>query len=188
MWPWEHLAVGYIAYSLGCRLVSSEYRPGAAEMGTVVLGTQFPDLIDKPLGWGTTLLPTGTSLAHSLLFAVPLTVCVILLTRFTGRQTLGYAFGVGYLLHPPADVVYSVLIGRPIGDGSFLLWPLLPAPAQTSGPVLARAEELVARLFDVIASPAGLGYLTFEILVLTAAFLLWVRDGSPGFGWLLARL
>jgi hypothetical protein len=185
MWPWEHLAVGYVAYSLACRLVPGEHRPGMAATAALAFGTQLPDLVDKPLGWGTTLLPNGTSLAHSLLFAVPLVVVVALLARRRGRPAVGVAFGVGYLLHLPSDVLYSVLLGRPAWDASFLLWPLLSAPAQPPGSVFDRAGELVAALLEVLASPAGVTYLLFDGLLLGSALLLWLRDGCPGLDLLI---
>lgn len=73
-----------------------------------------------------------------------------------------------------------MLLGRPVDDAGFLLWPLLPAPAGSAGSVLGRVDELVARLLEVLASPAGIGYLAIEALLLGTALALWVRDGYPG--------
>ena len=49
MWPWEHLAIGYLAYSLLGRLAWRR-PPTVGTAITVAFGTQFPDLVDKPLG------------------------------------------------------------------------------------------------------------------------------------------
>ena len=49
MWPWEHLAISYLAYSLLGRLAWRRPRP-LREPPSVTFGTQFPDLVDKPLG------------------------------------------------------------------------------------------------------------------------------------------
>jgi len=65
MWPWGHAAVGYLAYSLGYR--ASDRRLTGAAVIALGVGTQFPDLIDKPLGWTFGVLPGGRTLAHSLL-------------------------------------------------------------------------------------------------------------------------
>ena len=49
MWPWEHLTIGYLAYSLLSRLAWRR-PPTVGTAITVAFGTQFPDLVDKPLG------------------------------------------------------------------------------------------------------------------------------------------
>ncbi|PSQ17916.1 hypothetical protein BRC99_00275 [Halobacteriales archaeon QS_7_69_60] len=68
MLPWGHLAVGYLAYSLAVRGRTGGPPAGLATAALAV-GTQFPDLIDKPLVAWVSLLPSGRSLGHSLLFA-----------------------------------------------------------------------------------------------------------------------
>ena len=73
MWPWEHLAVGYIAFSVMQRVGGRQGVPALAVVA-LALGTQLPDLIDKLLGWGIGILPGGRSLGHSLLFALPVVV------------------------------------------------------------------------------------------------------------------
>ena len=49
MWTWEHLAIGYLAYSLLSQLAWRR-PPTVGAAITVAFGTQFPDLVDKPLG------------------------------------------------------------------------------------------------------------------------------------------
>lgn len=178
MWPWEHLAIGYVAYSLWVRS-RGESRPGSAAVIALAIGTQFPDLIDKPLGWGTTILPSGTSLAHSLLFAVPVSVLAIAVAGRRGSRELGVAFAIGYLLHLPGDLAYYVLLGSdpPL---EFLLWPLIPAPSSAPGSIVGRTAELVARFVEILATPAGRRYLVLELLLLATAAGLWWTDGRPG--------
>ena len=43
MYPWGHLAVGYLCYSLGVRLCDQRPPAGVA-MVPLTIGTQFPDL------------------------------------------------------------------------------------------------------------------------------------------------
>lgn len=178
MWPWEHLAVGYLAYSLWCRAVG---RRGPQSDETLLLGfaTQFPDLVDKPLGWSTTVLPDGTSLAHSLLVAVPLATLVLLVTRRYGRPGLGIAFALGYLLHLPADVVYPVLFGGQLNP-EILLWPLIPSPPEPTVSLFGRTAELVALLLERLSTPAGFRYVVLEVLLLVTALVAWISDGVPG--------
>jgi len=171
MWPWEHFAVGYVVYSLAKRAVDAP-PPSRFEVAVLAVGTQFPDLVDKPLGWGTTLLPGGVSLAHSYLVAVPLVVLGIVLAAGLERPQLGYAFGVGYLLHTPADVLATYLLDGDLILGAFV-WPLVPTPAIEPQSLLGRARELFASFLEVLGTPAGLVYLGLEFVLLGALLLSW---------------
>ena len=77
MWPWEHVAFGYVLYSLGSHAIRRE-PPAEWTVFALGLGTLVPDLVDKPLSWSLGLFPTGYSVAHSALVAVP-TVAGLLL-------------------------------------------------------------------------------------------------------------
>lgn len=178
MWPWEHLAIGYLAYSVLLR--GTERRaPAAGGALAVAVGTQFPDLVDKSLGWMTSLLPSGQSLAHSLLFAVPTVVLVAIVATLARRGDLGVAFGVGYLSHLPGDVLYPALLGGEL-NLSFLLWPILAPGGSQPTSVLTHVQELIATFGTVLATPAGIYYLLFEASLLLVATVLWVYDGTPG--------
>lgn len=178
MWPWEHLAVGYLAYSI---LLRATERRGPAAGGAiaVALGTQFPDVVDKSFAWLTTILPGGQSLAHSLLFAIPAIVAVGIAAALADRTDLGVAFGIGYLSHLPGDVVYPVLLGGDL-NLSFLLWPILAPSGSTPTAVFAYVQELFVKFGALLATPQGIYYLAFEVLLLAVALLLWVYDGTPG--------
>ncbi|MFB6075088.1 MAG: metal-dependent hydrolase [Haloarculaceae archaeon] len=178
MWPWEHLAVGYLTYSLARRAVTGR-APARVEAYAVLLGSQFPDLVDKPLGWGTSLLPSGVSLAHSLLVAVPLAAVATVVTSNRGRRELGAAFAVGYLLHLPADALYPALLGGNVYT-DFLLWPLVPVPSESVPSIVGHLQELIAHFLEVLATPAGAAYLVLEALLLGSALALWILDGHPG--------
>jgi len=71
MWPWGHLAVGYVAFSVFVRFRLGRQPSGHAALALAV-ATQLPDLIDKPLAWQFGLLSSGISVAHSILVGVPL--------------------------------------------------------------------------------------------------------------------
>lgn len=160
--------MGYLAYSLLARL--SGGRVDGPLLAAVGLGTQFPDVVDKVLWWGG-LLPAGRSLAHSLFVAVPLSLLAVRLAARRGRPAAGTAFAVGYLTHLPGDAV-SVLARGSVRQVGFLLWPLTP--------VTPGRGTAVARMFDVLGSPAAYlssGYRSLFVLVVV---LVWVADGLPG--------
>jgi hypothetical protein len=129
------------------------------------------------------VLPTGQSLAHSLLFALPLIGLVVALARASGRTAVGLAFGVGYLSHLPADAVYPVVFGGGL-RGSFLLYPLVeiePYAMPGLGPRLAAMADNVGPL---LSSPLGILYVLADALLVTAAFVVWYRRDCPGLGLL----
>ncbi|WP_266079564.1 metal-dependent hydrolase [Haladaptatus caseinilyticus] len=163
MWPWGHLAVGYIAYS-GFRRTWSARPPTDYEVFALALGTQFPDIIDKPLAWGFGVLPTGRSLAHSLLTASLLLAITYGYCRRRGIRNFWAAFAIGYLTHPFADVFQPVLLGQ-YQYAVFLLWPIRSFP--TNHPVYVSP-------FDAS------GFFAFELLLVAVALIVWLFDGTPG--------
>lgn len=126
MWPWEHLAVGYVLVSVLWR--ARGRIPDAPTAVATAVGTQFPDLVDKPLAWGFGLLERGMAVAHSVLVAVPLCLLAVALARRYGYGPIVGGFALGYLSHLPADAVYSLFYGNGINVGAFL-WPVARPPA-----------------------------------------------------------
>jgi hypothetical protein len=181
VWPWEHLAIGYLVYSFLVRHVAG-HTPQTVAVVALVIGTQFPDLIDKPLGWGTTLLPSGTSFAHSLLVAIPLAALAVAISSAVDRTDVGIAFAIGYLLHLPADVVYSLLIGGGL-NWTFLLWPLVPAPEATTVAIIPFVRNLADQFLAFLATPRGRLYFLLELGLIGGATLRWYVDGTPGLRW-----
>ncbi|NLV04534.1 metal-dependent hydrolase [Haloarcula rubripromontorii] len=82
----------------------------------LVVGTAFPDVVDKPLA-SVGVTPLYHSIGHSALLVV-----VALPLALSGRTGLSAA--AGWALHLLLDTVHVVLNGRP-GDAVFLLWPVL---------------------------------------------------------------
>ena len=178
MWPWEHAAVGYVIYSLAVRVVDRRPPTDLAVIALLV-GSQLPDLIDKPLAWWLNVLPAGRSLGHSLPFAIPLIASVLIATRAVGRSGIGGAFAIGYLSHLPGDVFYPVLLG----DGpslAFLLYPFVEMPPSAGPGAIAKLGDLLVGFGAFLATPRGTLYLTAESLLLALAVSLWVWDGRPG--------
>lgn len=101
MWPWGHAAVGYLFYSLFTRWRNHHVPQGYAVWG-LAIGTQFPDLVDKPLAYWVHAIPEGRAFAHSLLFAVPLCAGILWYRRADG-QCVSIAFTLGSGLHLLSD-------------------------------------------------------------------------------------
>lgn len=180
MWPWEHAAVAYICYSLILRFTTHR-PPDPGPVVALLIGSQVPDLVDKPLAWWLHVLPSGRSLGHSLLFALPVVVLTGLAAWRYRRTDLGVAFAVGYLLHLPADVVYPVLLGESTAFG-FLFYPLVP-PADSIGPsVIEKLTALSGDFLSFLETSRGLLYLGGELVLFLVALVLWVSDGKPGLG------
>ncbi len=179
MWPWEHVIVGYVAYSLFRHLVFQQ-APTGRETLAVVFASLLPDLIDKPLAWQFGVLSSGTSLAHSVFVAIPLVVLVYGLAQEFDRPAVGSAFGIGYLLHLPADILYVGLYGADI-DWSGLLWPLVssPPPAQQPG-FLENVAYYFGNFSALFASEMGMTFLALEVSLVGGALALWLLDGVPG--------
>ena len=186
MWPWEHLAFGYVLWS---GYVHLRRRRGARpdEALAVAVGTQLPDLIDKPLAWTFDVLPSGISLAHSLTLALPAAAAALVLGRRTDRIGAAAAFVVAYASHLLGDALYPFAWGRSFSL-SFLFWPLVPASSPTVDGFLGNFLYYLDSFATSLASPTGLVYLAIEAALLGTALVLWVWDGTPGPRSLLARL
>lgn len=176
MWPWGHLAFGYLLYSGTVHLLSGD-SPTTSPVAVLALATQLPDLVDKPLAWGLGVLPHGLSLAHSVFFAVPFLLLCLGAAHRRGVPEYGVAMCVGYLSHLLGDALYGVLTG---GDLSFLLWPLIEQPSEASAGLFSRTAELFRAFVSSFATSAGLTYLVVSVLTVSLTAALWVYDGCPG--------
>jgi hypothetical protein len=161
-------------------------RPGRADTVALVVGALFPDLVDKPLGWGTTLLPSGYAVGHSLLLAVPLSVLVLTVGTARDQRAVAIAFVVGYLVHLPGDVLYPLLLNGDLRP-SFLLWPIVPATEQSPVALLPYVRELATDFVAFLSTPRGQLYLVLEVLLVGSALLRWFADGLPGADWPVRR-
>ena len=171
MWPPGHLAVAYLCYALWSRR-----RDGVPPMGLAVVvlavASQFPDLVDKPLAWYLGVLPTGRTLAHSLLVVVPLSLLAIWLARRYDRPELGTAAAIGALSHVLVDAL--PVLWREEAEASFLLWPLVA--------VEGYEEPGAPSVPELLAESAAQPYFLLEFVLLAIALVWWRRDGYPGLG------
>ncbi|MFC6825112.1 metal-dependent hydrolase [Halopelagius fulvigenes] len=174
MWPWGHAAVGYLLWSAFVNR-ADDRPPTGPEVAFVGLGTQFPDLVDKPLAWTFGILPSGRSLAHSLLTAALVISIVYLVTR-RREEPVAVAFGIGYVSHSVADSFSPLLTGE-YDKLTYLLWPVLPSPVYES-------ESLASNVDGLALS----GFVLVELLLVAFALVRWRFDGMPGIAEFVSRL
>jgi hypothetical protein len=193
MMPWSHLGVGYLVYSVVARVGTGETPQGGPVLA-LAFGTQFPDLVDKPLNWWFSVLD-GRGIGHSFLTMVPFCIAAYLIARRYDRGPLGVAFGVGILTHLPGDA-WSALLTGDWGAASYLFWPLAPAPTYPSDSLADHIARIVGSLrepvraamridsvLDVVALVLGLSLrFVFVFVFVIVPFLVWRQDGYPGLG------
>ncbi|SFG72721.1 LexA-binding, inner membrane-associated putative hydrolase [Halopelagius inordinatus] len=190
MWPSSHLAIGYLLYT---SYSHARLRRSPSEFAAVLvlLGTQLPDLIDKPLAL-VGVLPSGRALGHSLLFGLPVIAIVgAVVYRRRGEITPSVAFGVSYLSALFFDGAQQFIQGALVTDireVSFWIWPLTP-PAERIVErltVTPTVEYVVANKASWTAAnlPTGEDLKTlirlFEVTVTAVAIGVWLFDGAPG--------
>lgn len=131
-------------------------------LAIVFVGSQFPDLIDKPLAYMFHLIPTGRVFAHSLPIAIPIWIVVFAYGWWTDRIRLSAAFVVAYLSHLLGDN-YQALLPSDLHIPSDLLWPFRPPIPRSEVPHWAGPESINIYLWT-----------SFSIIVLsiTAYYLL----------------
>lgn len=178
MWPWEHAIMGYLVYSLFCHAVYRD-APGGLEAFAVVFASVLPDLVDKPLAWEYGVFEAGYAIGHSIFVAVPLSIAVGLLARSAGRPRTGLAFGLGYLLHLPADVL-DAYVRDGVSQPELMLWPVATVDG---GAAEAGFREQFLQLFgryhqELLAGDLST-YRWLQLGLAALAFFLWLYDGAP---------
>ena len=168
MWPWGHLAVGYLLYSVYTHGRDRAPPDGIAAL-SVAFGTQFPDLIDKPLAWTFHVIPSGRTLAHSVYALTIVSLLVAWIAKHYGRPQIGPAFAIGYASHLVADGIAPLLEGD-FSKLTYLGWPLLPPPdyGVEHGFIYHFTHMKFTPLFF------------FEITLGVAVIWIWIQDGAPG--------
>jgi len=185
MWPWEHLAAGYLAFSAFSRLVWGE---PPSTRGALVVGVAAvaPDLVDKPLAWNLGVLPSGKSLAHSLFALLPVAGAAAVLGAVRGSQRATAALVVGWGSHFAGDVLYPLVVRGDLRV-DFLFWPLVPARGGTES-ALPHVRELLGSFTAFLATPRGAVYLAAEVGLLAVAVAVWIADGTPVLSALRQRI
>lgn len=177
MYPLGHLAAGYVTYSLAVRCLARRSL-GDGEVALLLFGTQFPDIIDKPLAWWFNVLPGGRTFAHSIYVTVVVLVVVGYLTKRRHQTALGWAFGFGYVSHLVGDSIYALEVFESANPHpvAFLAWPL-------TNPIVYVVNWRLEPYLQATALTPTFGW---EVVFGIAVCGLWVIDGRPGWsllGW-----
>ena len=161
MLPHEHLLVALLPV-IAYVAVRDRQLPTRGVAFATAIGSQFPDLVDKPLAHQFGILPSGRVFMHSLPFAIPVAIAVFVYGWRTERPRVAGAFVAAYALHLVGDAYQILLTGRVPSD---LLWPFDAAQARPGVPFWAGVDGIYIRLWTV-----------FSAIVLTVTLAVVVRD------------
>jgi len=148
VFPHEHLFVALLPV-IAYVAVRDRTLPSVTVIAVTALGSQFPDLVDKPLAHQFGLLPSGRVFTHSLPIAIPLVIAVLAYGWRTGRRRLAGAFVSAYLLHLVGDTYTVLLTGRVPAD---LLWPFTTAQPRPRVPFWAGVNGLNVQLWTAFSA------------------------------------
>ena len=163
MFPPGHFLVAFLPV---CAYVLLRDRalPSLSLVAVVFFGSQFPDLIDKPLFHESIVTTAGRVGAHSLPIAIPIALLAMWYALYTDRPRLGVAFVYAYLSHILGDF-YRYLLHPEWGIPPELFWPFTQPGPRLLRPSWAGPELLFVHLWTVIS-----------ICILLVAGLVLIRD------------
>ncbi|ELY76568.1 membrane-bound metal-dependent hydrolase [Natrinema pellirubrum DSM 15624] len=142
-------------------------------MVALAIGSQFPDLIDKPFAWTLGLLPGGRTLTHSVFVAALLLPIAYSLARRFGWPEAGMAFAIGHASHLLSDIPPTAILDRDLSATTFLFWPILEPPQyQTPGSILAGFLRYSMGWYEWV-----------QLGLVVVALIAWYYDGAPGLGY-----
>lgn len=173
--------IGYIGFSVLVR-VGSTRPPTGGETAAVVFASLLPDLADKPLAWQFNLFASGHAVGHSIFVALPVVAAALVFAYRRDSPRTGVAFGAGYLLHLPADVIpQSVRSGELLVER--VLWPLEQSGSGYDSGFQAELTENLTAYFgwmiDQLTSGDPEPYSLVLFGLIGGGLLLWVADGMP---------
>ncbi|WP_048077045.1 metal-dependent hydrolase [Halorubrum sp. AJ67] len=171
--PVTHGAVAYLLY-VAYAAATTRRLPVRWALVPLAVGSQFPDLIDKPLAyWG--VLVYGRSLAHSVfvLFGVCGGLWWVMRSESTPvgdripdrlREVAPAAFAVGYVAHLLGDAWGGLLAGD-LASMRFLAYPLVSVPRSPSDDIAPWV-----RVLEIYREPAA----AVQIEIVAAALVTFV--------------
>lgn len=178
MWPWEHVAAGYLLVSLCSHAVGAGSPDGRIALAAA-FGAVFPDLVDKPLSWTFGVFPSGYTVAHSAFVLPVFALAVWLAGSARDERGLAVAFLLGHVSHLAGDVAYPFVLG----DGwavTAVLWPVVETPNSAAGAgLLARALFYFGSWFGRLRAFEFGPLLLFETALVGVVVAVWLYDGAP---------
>ena len=125
--------------------------PSGLAVLLLLVATQLPDVIDKPLAWTVAVLPSGRMLAHSLVVSLPVLTVLVLLAARRGYGRYAVVFSAGYLSHIAGDFYPMLRLGTDYYFFPNLFWPLLAANPDRSPSFAAHAPDSLLSLAAPLA-------------------------------------
>ncbi|MFC7019227.1 MULTISPECIES: metal-dependent hydrolase [Haloarcula] len=126
MYPHEHFLLAVVPVAMFSFLFLRKLPSGKTTL-ILLIASQFPDLIDKPLAFSLQVLPSGRMLAHSVVVSVPLLLALIILATRYGRTRDALVFVFGYMSHLVGDFYRVFTLGTEYHFYPNIFWPLLEA-------------------------------------------------------------
>lgn len=160
MLPSEHFAVAVVPIILYV-LVRDQRPPTPQLLGIAFVGSQVPDLIDKPLAHQFHFIPSGRVFMHSLPIAIPIICLVGWYAWRTNRLRAGFVFGLAYLSHIVADNRQALSPPAPMLPDD-ALWPFRPPIPRSAVPGWAGPNGINVTLWTLFSA---------VILAVTAYYL-----------------
>ena len=163
MRPIEHFIIAI--FPIGAYALARDRVIPLNLVAVAFFGSQFPDLVDKPLAHQVSLIPSGRVFIHSLPIAVPIMVVVIAYAYKTERTRLGTAFNFAYGSHLVADNHTSLLSAEP-SIPSDLLWPFRAPQPRPEIPYWAGPDAINLHLwtaFSVVVLSIAAYYVLVDI-------------------------
>ena len=148
MFPHEHLFVALLPV-LAYVALRDRRLPTRGVVFATAVGSQFPDLVDKPLAHQFGVIPSGRVFMHSLPFAIPIMIVVLVYGWHTDRLRVAGAFVAAYLLHLVGDTYRNLLAGQIPSD---LLWPFVAAQSRPGVPFWAGIDGIYVRLWTIFSA------------------------------------
>lgn len=165
VYPLGHLAFGYLSIVALARVRDWEFQyPHGLTLALLAIGTQLPDIIDKPLAYAG-VLPNGRSLAHSLLILTPVVFLGVRYLTHKGYESEARVLAVAIASHLLGDS-YLLILRQEWRELGFLLWPVVPGLQYPSDDIAPWVRILNAG-FD---SPQ----LQFQYLLFAGAVAIWL--------------
>ncbi|QIB75523.1 hypothetical protein G3I44_15195 [Halogeometricum borinquense] len=169
MYPIGHLALAYLSYVLYARVTDIQL-PHGRPLAVLVVASQLPDLVDKPLVY-IGVLSSGRSLAHSLVVLVPVLLLVGTILVHLERRPLWPILSVGTLSHVLGDS-YRLVLTQQWTELRFLLWPVFPA--------INYPNDGIPPWVRLLNHGFGLGMrVQFSLAIVAVAVWAWSRHRHP---------
>lgn len=140
MRPVEHFIIAFLP-AVAIVVLVDRHLPSLRFVGVVFVGSQFPDLVDKPLAHYFGVIPSGRVFMHSLPIALPFLLLVLWYGWWTQQSRLSVVFIGAHLSHLLADN-YHALRGPPPSIPTDLLWPITDAAPRPAVPYWAGPNSI----------------------------------------------